>query len=95
MNGEELIARHQLVRAFVEKEFPERRVTEIREDAKTTYRAAKKPPHEHILESADTMFTVEAMPFRTTEPGVQCKVAMMEDGSLRIYDTYWVHYGVF
>jgi hypothetical protein len=96
MNAEELEARHQIVRAFVEKKYPGRRVTEIVEDAKMTYQRAAKFPHEYVLASMDATFRVAAHPDSlTTEPGVECKIAMLEDGSLREIDATWVIFGRF
>ncbi|SRR5260221_254311 len=91
MNAEELEARHQIVRAFVEQKYPGRRVTEIEERDKTTYQRAAKFPHEYVLASMDAEFHVEAHPDHlTTEPGVECELAMLEDGSLREVNATWV-----
>ncbi len=96
MNAEELEARHQIVRAFVEQKYPGRRVEEIVEYAKTTYRVQAVSPHDYVLASMDATFRVEAHPDHlTTEPGVQCELAMLEDGTLREVDAKWIYYGGF
>jgi hypothetical protein len=81
---DEMIARHQTVREFVEQRYPGRKVMEITERARTKY--AWSFDGRHVLAGADVKFDVEMHTTALTskEPSVRCELAMLEDGSLRV-----------
>jgi hypothetical protein len=90
LSPEELEARHQAVRAFVEQQHPTYLVTQIVEHAKTTYH---RPPHGevYVLATAEDEFEVDAHNM-VEKSAIRCRVTLLEYGSLRIRDVQDVGY---
>jgi hypothetical protein len=86
MSVDDMLARHQAVREFVEKRHPGCHVTEIIERAKTTYAWRIVTPLEMVLSSAEIVYDVEARGDTLERPSVRCKISMLGDGVLRMVD---------
>lgn len=92
MTNEDVLARHETVRALVEQQYPNCRVTDIRESAKTTYKRRFQEPDEFMLAGIHVTYDVQTVSQDFTLPSVNCCVELMADGNLNIRDTTYVFY---
>lgn len=92
MTNEDVLTRHETVRALVEQQYPNCRVTDIREYAKTTYKRRFQEPNEFVLAGMQVTYDVQTVSLDFTLPSVDCHVELLADGNLSVRDTTYIFY---